>query len=201
MTARTLLASAALAAGLVVPVALAVAPPAGALSCVGPEEVLDDAEVLYTGSVVDARDGRVLVEVEEVWRGGPVEEQVWLRVDLEVWMPWAGPDGRIPEGFATKRTWVFAPDGARIGPCTTWVMDAYLRPYVDEHRPDQPDPPVPAAAETAGNAAGPERAGSEAEPVREQAGPTSWPLVGGLAGLLGALGVGALFLARRRADR
>lgn len=187
MTARTLLASAALAAGLAVPVA--VASPAGALSCVGPDMVLEDAAVIYTGRVVDARDGRVLVAVDEVWRGGPVEEEVWLKVQLQRWMQWAGPDGRIPDGFAAKRAWVFAPDGAAIGPCTTWAMDSYLREYVDEHRPAEPEAPV--ATDSGAE-------GGESE-VRQQAGPTSWALVGGLAGVLGAIGVGALLLGRRRA--
>lgn len=189
MTARTLLAATALVAGLVVPVAAA--SPAGALSCVGPDMVLEGAAVIYTGKVVDARDGRVLVEVDEVWRGGPVEEEVWLEVQLQGWMQWTGPDRRIPDGFSTKRTWVFAPDGATIGPCTTWAMDSYLSEYVDEHRPAEPEAPVATDS-------GAEDGESE---VRQQAGPTSWALVGGLAGVIGAIGVGALLLGRRRAQR
>jgi hypothetical protein len=194
MTARTLLASAALAAGLAVPVA--VAPPALALSCVGPDRVLDDADVVYTGRVVDSGDGRVLVEVEEVWRGGPVDEEVWLAVQLEGWTEWAGPDGRIPDGFSTSGTWVFAPDGADIGPCTAWALDSQLREHVEEHRPAQPDAPV----DTSGTSDDGTEA-AEAEAVREQGGPTSWPVVGGLAGVLAAIGVAALLLGRRRGGR
>lgn len=190
MTARTFLASAALAAGLVVPVAAA--SPAGALSCVGPDRVLEDAEVVYTGTVVDARDSRVLVEVEEVWRGGPVEEHVWLRVELEGWTQWAGPSGRIPDGFSTTSTWLFAPDEEQaVGPCTSWAMDGFLRPYVEQHRPAEPQAPVPGAAESE----------SAADDVHEQESPAGWPLMAGATGLLAALGLAALLLARRRAGR
>lgn len=199
MTARTLLASAALVAGLVVPVA--VAAPAGALSCVGPDRVLTDAVVVYTGRVVDARDSRVLVQVEEVWRGGPVEEQVWLRVELEVWTEWAGPDGRIPDGFATRSTWLFAPGERKtIGPCTSWAMDGHLREYVDEHRPAEPEAPVAVSPGTGGGETAAETEGAGTESVREQGGAASWPLVGGLAGVLAAIGT-AVLLGRRRAGR
>lgn len=98
------------------------APPASALSCIGPRLVLKDASVVYAGRVVDARDSRILVEVSEVWRGEAVAEQVWLRLDLESWFPWADRDGRVPNGFTTARDWVFAPEDGSVSPCSAWPV-------------------------------------------------------------------------------
>jgi hypothetical protein len=44
--------------------------PAQALSCVVPDAVVADAPTVFTGHIVDSHGGRLLVEVEDVWKGG-----------------------------------------------------------------------------------------------------------------------------------
>ena len=99
---------------------LLVAAPAQALSCVGPDDVIAEAEQVFTGRIVDASDGRLLLAVEEVWKGGPVEERVWMDVDLPGWSQWADGDGDVPDGYSSPHRWVFAPYDASVGPCTAW---------------------------------------------------------------------------------
>lgn len=140
MTHRRLLAAAALLAATATP--LAAAPPAAALSCVGADVVLDDATHVFTGLITDADDGRILVDVEEVWRG-PVEGQLWLTVDLPEWTPWAGPDGTIPDGYSSPDTWLFArAEDGTVNACTAWPLDDALR----QHRPEAPETPPPSPA-------------------------------------------------------
>lgn len=113
---------------------------AQALSCVGPDLVIAEADQVFTGRIVDAADGRLLLEVEEVWKGGPVEEKVWMDVDLPGWSEWADGDGEVPDGYSSPDRWVFAPYEASVGPCTAWRSN---RELVRDHAPDRADAPVP----------------------------------------------------------
>lgn len=160
---------------------LVLAPPAAALSCVDAATVIKDAPQVYAGKVVDARDGKVRVAVEEVWKGGAaVPSDVWLPIEegMEFWMSW-GQNGEIPEGFSTRDTWVFAPHQGQIGACSTWARDG-----IPELRPEQPLPPAEAPAPTP-------------EPVPDD---DNWSIVAGV-GVGGAAvlaGLGGLVWWRRR---
>lgn len=185
-----LLATAALAASVAVPVAIA--PPAAALSCVGPPMVIADAVLVYAGRIVDARDNRILIDVTEVWKGGPVEEQVWLEVEAVGWTPWADRGGEIPDGYESPKKWVFAPHDAAVGPCNAWSLDRGTRQYLLPHRPDQPQAPV---AEDEQQDAG------EATPPTEGSASSAWPLLGGVGGALFVLVTLAVAVVVRRRHR
>jgi hypothetical protein len=178
-----------------------------------PEHVLQDAGQVFTGTITDARDGRIHVSVEEVWRGGPVEEQVWLTVELPGWTTWAGRDGEVPDGFSTPRTWLFVADDSTTGPCTSWLLSRELR----QQRPDVVTPPVPegslpdqsspeASAEPSPESASEPTADPEGEPVvdavvdpvpaQEQSWP--WPLLTGATGGLVVGGLALVAVLRRR---
>lgn len=166
---------------------LVAAAPAAALSCVGIEGVLRDAEQAYTGRIVDAQDGVLQVAVDEVWRGGPVEDRVWLEVQLAGWSEWAGPDGEVPDGYSSPATWLFAPDDGAVGPCTAWRTGSA---YVDRHRPDRTEEPVADGAL--------DGAGEAPAPTGEE---VPWALVTGLGGggaVAAALGVVLVRRYRRR---
>lgn len=120
--------------------------PAHALSCVGPRDVTRDAAHVFTGTILDSADDRLLVDVGEIWAGGPVLNRVWLPIEaeMELWYPWATPDGTIPDGYSSDRTWVLATDGDfTVGACSAWELH-------DDHaglmalRPDHPAAPVQA---------------------------------------------------------
>lgn len=122
--------------------ALAVAPlavpaPARALDCVDPGTVIADAAQVFVGRIVDAADGRVRVEVDEIWKGAPVEGVLWMDVDLPYWTEWARGGDEIPDGYNSSKQWVFAPTGDTISPCSSWVPT-----IVDEHSPAEPLRPV-----------------------------------------------------------
>jgi hypothetical protein len=122
---------------------LAAAPaPASALSCVGPTAVLRDAEQIVTGRFVEIVDERVRVEVVEVWRGGPVAEQLWLDLDLIGW--W---DRDVAAGEPDPdRLWVLVPFEGAINPCTAF---APTTPGVGRFEPARVTQPV-AATEARG---------------------------------------------------
>ena len=133
----------ALTAAVAVPVTVT-ASPAEALSCVGPSTVIADALQVYSGTIVDARDNHILVDVAEVWKGGPVEEEVWLAVEMVEWTSWVdGMNSEISDGYTSGETWVFAPDGqGTVGPCSAWAMGDGMRKYLTPFRPEQPKAPV-----------------------------------------------------------
>ena len=83
-TAVRRLLAAALTTGLLAGLPVVVAGPAAALSCVGPPAVLRGAEQVFTARIVevDLDAGEVMVEVEDVWWGGPVAERLTLGLDL-----------------------------------------------------------------------------------------------------------------------
>ena len=139
MNIPRLLATTALTALVGVPVTIA--PPAAGLSCAQPSTVITRAEQVYTGEIIDAHDGSILVNVTEVWQGGPVEGQVWLEVDAQGWTSWAAHGGEIPDGYASRTTWVFAPRDATVGPCSAWPLDGDMDEYLLPHRPKQPAAP------------------------------------------------------------
>lgn len=125
-TAVRRLLAAALTAGLLVGLPVVAAGPAAALSCVMPEAVLRNAEQVFTARIVevDLDAGEVVVEVEDVWWGGPVDERLTLGLDLPGW--W---DGDVSSGDPDRdRLWVMAPvtkrGGASVNPCTAWSPDA-----------------------------------------------------------------------------
>ncbi len=165
-------------------VPVAGAAPAHALSCVGPDDAIADADQVFAGRIADAAQGTVLIEVDEIWKGGPVERRVWLRVDLPEWSAWAGPDGGVPDGYSSPEQWAFAPSNRSVNPCSSWRVSD-----VREHAPDRPLPPV------ADGTLDHER---EAPAPKEQ---NDGRLVAAAAGGLGGGGVAAavvLLLLRRR---
>ncbi|WP_182524412.1 hypothetical protein [Nocardioides dongkuii] len=181
------LATAALTAAVAAPVALA--PPASALSCVDVSAVVADSKQVYAGRIIDARDSHVLVEVDEIWKGGPVEEQVWLEVHAEEWTSWAEDGDAIADGYSSPETWVFASDGNGVtGACSAWPLGQSQGRRTDArpHRPDHPRAPV---AEDALQDQG------EATPPAEA---SVLPRVGGGVGAAGVLLAAALVVRRRR---
>lgn len=125
-TAVRRLLAAALTTGLFVALPVVAAEPAAALSCVMPEAVLRNAEQVFTARIVevDLDAGEVVVEVEDVWWGGPVDERFALGLDLSGW--W---DGDVFSGDPDPdRLWVMAPVRERgrpsVNPCTAWSPDA-----------------------------------------------------------------------------
>lgn len=155
------------------------APPASALSCVGVDGVLEDAKTVFTGKIVDAQDGHILVDVGEVWRGS-VGEPVWLDVGSEEWSEWAGDGGRVPDGYQSDATWVFAPDDTIVNPCVAWRLEGDLL----RHRPDTVGLPDSGGAEP-----GPDAAPATAE--------SSTPVLGIGSVLIATLLVGLLVWRQR----
>ena len=179
----------ALAASAAVALLPLAAAPAHALSCVGPDDVIAEADQVFTGRIVDAADGRLLLAVEEVWKGAPVEERVWMDVDLPGWSEWAGPGGEVPDGYRSPDQWVFAPYDASVGPCTAWRADPGL---VRAHAPDRPEAPVPDGT----------LAGSGERPAPRQDAPLLAVAAGvGLGGGAAAAGLALLALRRRSSPR
>lgn len=160
---------------LAVPMTLA---PASALSCVEVRTVIKNADSVFKGTIVDAEAGRILVNVEEVWRGGPVGRRTWLRVELAEWTEWTEGERAVPDGYSSPATWVFAPhEPHTVNACSAWKLDRHMRRYLLPHRPEHPQQPV-----VADDATGlPPAADDET---------TAWRWVGGGTGLaaIGALG-------------
>lgn len=110
---------------------LAIAAPAQALSCVGPDTVLKDAPSVFTGHVVDSSDGHVSVLVKEIWKGPIIKNHQRLTVDAVDWTSW-GEDGSLPDDLADPTVRVFAPDRGHINPCSMFEPDM---DGVSDHRP------------------------------------------------------------------
>lgn len=156
--------------------------PAQALSCVMPADVVEKAQTVFAGRIVDSEGGRLMVEVDEVWKGDPVEARQWLAVDLAGWTEWGG----VPDDLHPKRSYVFAPQDGAVNPCTFW------RAGVD-HAPDAPDvtaEPVPDGS--LGHAG---EAPSDAHAASPRASTTS--LVGAAAAGLGLGGIATALLVLR----
>ena len=176
-------------------VAATPAAPARALSCVRPGVVAANAERLFAGNLLDSVDGRVLMDVREVWAGGPVLARVWLSIDdgQRMWSPWADKNGGAPDGYSAEQTWVVATgDDFTVGPCSLWPVS-----QVRELRPQHPtasvqptsmplDPAPPTPAETPFDDPGPTPAGLVAA---------------GAGSAAGAGALGGLWVLRRRRNR
>lgn len=142
MNPRLLLAP--LLLGLALPLGVATAPAASALSCVGPATVLEDAEAIYTGRIVDGGGSRIEVAVEEIWRGERTPARVELGVGLTSWWPDGTPTDGLPEGYAPEGTWLFAPADGEVNPCTAWPLADYVTEASAEFRPEVPRQPLEA---------------------------------------------------------
>lgn len=172
--------------------------PAQALSCIPPEAVYAQATSAFTGVIVDARGGNLVVDVAEVWKGAPVPGRVTLRVELAGWSVWINDQGLIPDGYSAPGTWLFVPSeaGTTINPCTAWNAD---QAGVGELRPTTvveaavPDPAGP------GDDLGAVGAGDAVDAVEVVDSSPSWLVGGGigLAALAACLG----YLVVRRGRR
>lgn len=127
---------------LALPVGIGAGEPAAALSCVGPDAVLKDATSIIAGRITDYRDHRILVAVEEIWRGEPVAGEIWLDVELEMWWPGIGRGGELPDGWSPDGQWVFAPKDGAVNPCTAFRLDAFLTEETRQYRPADPAEPL-----------------------------------------------------------
>ena len=125
---------AALVLGSLPLVGVGLAPPAAALSCVGPQGVLERAATIYAGRIVTVSDDEVTVEVDEVWKGAPPPREVTFDVDLPQW--WEADRTAEQKG----RVVVVPVEGA-LNPCTVFPLEgrdvAALRPFRPAH-PEQP---------------------------------------------------------------
>lgn len=139
MRLRSLLAALPL---LALPVGIGSFEPAAALSCVGPEAVLEDAESIIAGRITDYRDHRIRVAVEEIWRGERVAAEIWLDVELEMWWPGIGRRGELPEGWSPQGQWILAPKDGSVNPCTAWRPDPFYAEQVRAFRPADPAEPL-----------------------------------------------------------
>lgn len=127
------------------------APPASALSCAYSASILGKdseypADSVFRGRIVDAVAGELVVEVSEVWSGGPVDEKVRLQVELPGWTSWTDKNGDIPDGYTDDRDWLFASttvDGIpQVGPCSAWPVDERGEDVL-RFRPEQVTRPRP----------------------------------------------------------
>ncbi len=183
--------------------------PASALSCIGPEGVMLEATTIFTGRIVDSEDepgfdtgGRILVEVDEVWKG-EAPQRVWLGTELDGWWDMM-PGGSIPDGFSSEKIWLFAPRttdaGEAVSSCSAWDT---VKPWGIDLRPANTSVPV-------GDSKPPSKPPSK--PLEEPAG-TPGPVVapeavGGLnPGPIAGIGTGTVLLVlgariawRRRTD-
>lgn len=130
---KVLLAGVVLASPMVVGVVSAT--PASALSCVGPQAVLERAETIYAGRFLDSSDDEVTVEVDEVWKGAVPPARVTFDVDLPEW--WE-PDRT---GADAGRVVVAPVDGA-LNPCTVFPLEGTDASAVRAFRPASPASPA-----------------------------------------------------------
>lgn len=121
-------------------VAVGVASPAAALSCVGPEIVLRDAAAIYTGRIVESSDDEVTVAIDEVWRGTPPPARVTYDVDLPQWWEL----DRVEERGGRM---VFAPTDGAVNPCTVFALSGETADAVRAFRPASPAAPAAARQE------------------------------------------------------
>ncbi len=136
---KVLLASVVLGSPLVVGVAAAA--PASALSCVGPQAVLERAETIYAGRIVASSDEEVTVEVDEVWRGATPSARVTFDIDLGEW--WE-PDRTGAEAGRV----VVAPVEGALNPCTVFPLTGPEAADVRAFRPATPASPASPPART-----------------------------------------------------
>lgn len=190
MNPRLLLAPVFLAVAL--PLGVAAAPAASALSCVGPADILDDATSIFTGRIVDGGGDRIEVEVEEIWRGERTLARVELAVGLTEWWPGTSRMGGLPEGYAPEGTWLFVPKDGEVNPCTAWPLsEGYVTEASGEFRPENPQSPVR-----------PQASPVVEDEVRSKPGTTStteqWLFVGGVGAGFAALAGGLSWWGLRR---
>ncbi|WP_300389624.1 hypothetical protein [uncultured Nocardioides sp.] len=142
-----------IAGGLCAGLPVLTAGPAAALSCVAPATVLRGAEQVFTARFVsvDLATDEAVVEVEDVWWGGPVDDTLTLVLGLPGW--W---DGTVASGEPdTEWLWVMAPVMERgrpsVNPCTAWSPET---PGVGRFDPGTVTPPT-SAGTTTGTTTGP----------------------------------------------
>lgn len=130
---KVLLASVVLASPMVVGVVTAT--PASALSCVGPQAVLERAGTIYTGRILESSDDEVVVEVDEVWKGAVPPARATFDVDLPEWWEMEGTGGEA------GRVVVAPVDGA-LNPCTVFPLEGADGSTLRAFRPASPASPV-----------------------------------------------------------
>lgn len=193
MNPRLLLAPLFVAVAL--PLGVATAPSASALSCVGPADILEGARQVYTGRIVDGGGTRLEVAVEEIWRGERTPARVELKAGLVEWWPGTSRMGGLPDGYAPEGTWLFVPQKGEVNPCTAWPLtEEYVTEASERFRPANPLQPLPAETPVADGDVLPARAGSTSD--TEQ-----WLFVGGVAGGFAALAAGISWWGLRRSRR
>lgn len=133
---KVLFASVVLASPLVVGVVAAT--PASALSCVGPQSVLERAETIYAGRILASSDDEVTVEVDEVWKGAVPPARVTFDVDLPQW--W-----ELDRTGAEAARVVVAPADGALNPCTVFPLSGEMADDVRAFRPASPTPPAAGA--------------------------------------------------------
>lgn len=171
---KSLLAGLVLASSVVV--AVGAASPATALSCVGPQMVLDRAETIYAGRIVDSSDDEVTFEIDEVWRGTPPPARVTYDIDLPQW--W-----ETDEGKESGKRVVFAPAEGAVNPCTVFPRGGEMADEIEAFRPASPALPTESTV-------------IDRELPAQSAVP-GWMLAAGGAGLV-VLAGGLLWAVRRR---
>lgn len=173
---------------------VAINAPAYGLSCVDPGSLAQRATSVFTGTIIDARDGRLRVEVQEIWKGEPVGQNVWVDLDPSLQGWWDElPSHNFPQGYSSTKPWVFMPraeDGKAmvVNTCTAGILSG---PWsIGVERPDTVTQPV--AEEATKPVSAP------VEPARENSDP-GW-LIGGAVALALVVGAAAYRLVRRRSS-
>ena len=116
-------------------VGVAAAAPASALSCVGPQAVLERAGTIYAGRIVESSDDEVTVEVDEVWKGAVPPARVTFDVDLPQW--WEPDRNRAEAGRV-----VVAPVDGALNPCTVFPLQGADASTLRAFRPASPASPA-----------------------------------------------------------
>lgn len=123
---------------LAIPLAWGVPAPADALSCVAPADVVSESRVVFQGRIVDSDRRRILIEVDEVWRGDDVVRRQWLRVDMIEWTSWSDGRQHLRKHVTEPSPWVFAPRHGVVNPCTMWPANTTGLGQFRPARPAQP---------------------------------------------------------------
>lgn len=171
---KSLLAGLVLASSVVV--AVGAASPATALSCVGPQMVLDRAETIYAGQIVDFSDDEVTFEIDEVWRGTPPPARVTYDIDLPQW--W-----ETDEGKESGKRVVFAPAEGAVNPCTVFPRGGEMADEIEAFRPASPALPTESTVID--------------KDLPAQSAVPGWMYVGGAALAVSLVGVAFVALRRR----
>jgi len=128
-----------LAAAVLAGVLLGAVPTATAYSCaITPGSALSGDRPAFTGRVVDRDGDQILIQVDEVWSGGPVEAEVWVTSEMLVGDSRPRAPGPEP--------WLYAPYEApggepSVNQCNSWPLTPLL---VAEIRPSTVTYPVSA---------------------------------------------------------